>query len=91
VSITTERQKFRNVSRDPRVALSIQDPERTLRYIEVRGTVTPIDPDPTGEQTLAVGRKYGSTRTEVPDRDVRIILTITPARFSTHPLLTRQA
>jgi PPOX class probable F420-dependent enzyme len=90
VSITTERQKFRNVNRDPRVALSIQDPERALHYIEVRGAVTSLDPDPTGERTLAIGRKYGSTRTEVPDRDVRIILVITPTRFGTHPLLTRQ-
>lgn len=90
VSITTQRQKYLNVSRDPRVALSIQDPDRPLHYIEVRGKVTSIDPDPTGERTLAIGRKYGSTRTEQPDRDVRIILVITPTRFGTHPMLTRQ-
>lgn len=33
------RQKDRNIRRDPRVALSILDPENPYRYLQVRGRV----------------------------------------------------
>ena len=33
------RQKDKNVRRDPRVALSIVDPENPYRYLEIRGRV----------------------------------------------------
>ncbi len=45
-SQTTARQKYRNLGREPRVALSIVDPTNPYRYLEVRGTVVAIDPDP---------------------------------------------
>lgn len=44
-SQTTGRQKYRNLQRDGRVALSIVDPENPYRYLEVRGTVASIDDD----------------------------------------------
>ncbi len=44
-SQTTGRQKYRNVGREPRVAISIIDPDNQYRYLEVRGTVVAIDPD----------------------------------------------
>jgi PPOX class probable F420-dependent enzyme len=45
-SQTTSRQKYRNLGSEPRVALSIIDPTNPYRYLEVRGTVDAIDPDP---------------------------------------------
>ena len=36
---TSARQKFANLSREPRVALSIADPDDQYRFLEVRGTV----------------------------------------------------
>ena len=36
------RQKDRNVRREPRVAVAIQDPENPYRYVEVRGKVKEI-------------------------------------------------
>ena len=33
------RQKHRNLSRDPRVALAMMDPDNPYRYLEVRGEV----------------------------------------------------
>ena len=45
-SQTRKRQKLRNVSRDPRVTLSIVDPENRLRYLEIRGEVEMIEEDP---------------------------------------------
>src|SRR6266704_3155665 len=46
VSHTPDRQKYRNVRRDPRVALSITDPDDPYRRIEIRGRVERIDQDP---------------------------------------------
>ncbi len=45
-SQTTGRQKYRNLKSSPKVAFSIVDPSNPYRYIEVRGTVASIDPDP---------------------------------------------
>ena len=42
---TTKRQKYRNVQRNPRVAMSISDPDNPYRYLEVRGDVERIEPD----------------------------------------------
>src|SRR5215472_13676315 len=36
-SITTERQKYQNVKRDPHIAVSITHPQDPGRYIELRG------------------------------------------------------
>lgn len=40
VNTTDDRQKFENLERDPRVAISIHDPDNPYRYLEVRGRVT---------------------------------------------------
>ncbi len=45
-SQTKTRQKYRNVQRHPRVALSLVDPDNPYRYLEVRGKVVRIDEDP---------------------------------------------
>ncbi len=71
---TTERQKYRNIQRDPRVAISIADPDNPYIYAEFRGVVERIEQDPTGGfyDTLAV--HYGS-----PGRyrgDPRVILYV---------------
>jgi PPOX class probable F420-dependent enzyme len=42
---TKARQKFRNLKRDPRVALSIADRDDAYRYLEIRGVVD-IEDDP---------------------------------------------
>ena len=45
-TLTTKRQKYRNVKSHPQVALSIADPDNPYRYLEVRGAVEEIEPDP---------------------------------------------
>ena len=42
---TTKRQKYRNVQSNPRVAMSISDPDDPYRYLEVRGDIERIEPD----------------------------------------------
>jgi PPOX class probable F420-dependent enzyme len=57
-SQTTTRQKYRNLGRDPRVALSIIDPDDPYRYIEVRGVMTEIEEDPDLEFINSMALKY---------------------------------
>ncbi len=44
---TTKRQKYRNVTAHPEVAMSIHDPDNPYRYLEERGVEDEIAPDPT--------------------------------------------
>ncbi len=57
-SQTTVRQKYRNVQRDARVALSIVDPANPYRYLEIRGSVERIDPDPDKAFINSMAKKY---------------------------------
>jgi PPOX class probable F420-dependent enzyme len=57
-SQTKARQKYRNVSREPRVALSIVDPENPYRYLEVRGEVERVEADPDNDFINAMAKKY---------------------------------
>src|SRR5690348_8454553 len=71
---TTNRQKYQNIKRNPRVAISITDVENPYTYAEFRGVVEKIEEDPTGSffDTLAV--HYG---TPVRYRgDPRVILYV---------------
>lgn len=57
-SQTKTRQKLRNVGRDPRVAMSVVDPENPYRYLEVRGIVDHIEEDPQNDFINAMAKKY---------------------------------
>lgn len=82
LSTTKERQKYRNVSRDPRVALSILDPENPYRYLEVRGRVVGLDDDPEKRFIDELAQKY-MDRDEYPDKQEgaeRVIIRIAPEK-----------
>jgi PPOX class probable F420-dependent enzyme len=57
-SQTKTRQKYRNLLRDPRIALSIVDPVNPYRYLEIRGKVVRIDEDPDFRFINALAKKY---------------------------------
>lgn len=57
-SQTRTRQKLRNLSRDPRISLSIVDPENHLRYLEIRGEVEKVEEDPDLDFISAMSQKY---------------------------------
>ena len=44
--------------RDPRVALSIVDPDNPYRYLEIRGTVVEITEDGAAEHIDKMAKKY---------------------------------
>ncbi|CAN5680249.1 PPOX class F420-dependent oxidoreductase [soil metagenome] len=57
-SQTKTRQKYRNVGREPRLALSIVDPENPYRYLEVRGVVERVEEDPDLDFINSMSKKY---------------------------------
>lgn len=74
---TDERQKFRNLQSNPLVAVSIQDPENPYRYLEIRGRVRDITPDPEGGFYRELALRYGRDR-GTPPRDAphRVIIAV---------------
>lgn len=62
LTTTTRRQKNRNWRVQPAVALSITDPDRPYRYLEVRGRVARIVPDPEGAEFVRLAERYGMPR-----------------------------
>ena len=78
---TNQRHNFRNVRKNPQVALSIADPDNQYRYIQVRGVVDHIEDDPTGAFYQTLQQRYRGTTSEVRDKDVRVIMTIKPTAF----------
>jgi PPOX class probable F420-dependent enzyme len=57
-SQTKTRQKYQNLNRDRRIALSIVDPENLYRCLEVRGEVVRIEEDPNIDFISAMAKKY---------------------------------
>jgi PPOX class probable F420-dependent enzyme len=52
------RVKDKNMRRDPRVALSIQDPDNAYRYLEIRGKVVEITETGAVAHIDALAKKY---------------------------------
>ena len=51
------RQKDRNVRRDPRIAMSITDPDNPYRYLEIRGRVVDITEDGADDHIDSLAKK----------------------------------
>jgi PPOX class probable F420-dependent enzyme len=78
------RRKDRNMRRDPRVALSLCDPDNPYRYLEIRGQIVEITEDGADEHIDRLARKYLGVDT-YPNRkagEVRVIYKISPTRFT---------
>jgi hypothetical protein len=78
------RRKDRNLRRDPRVALSIQDPDNPYRYLEVRGKVVEVTEQGADDHINKMAKKYLGVEV-YPYRqpgEVRVLYRIEPERFS---------
>ncbi|WP_354242623.1 PPOX class F420-dependent oxidoreductase [Agromyces sp. PvR057] len=72
---TTTRAKYRNLQRNPHMTLEALDPETPLRYVEVRGRLAEVIPDPEGAFYVRLGRRYGNAEQQAPaDKADRVIL-----------------
>lgn len=76
------RQKDRNVRRDPRVTMTIADPENPYRYVEVRGRVTDITQEGADDHINKLAKKY-LDKDVYPFRqpgEVRVLYTVRPEK-----------
>lgn len=80
---TTKRQKYRNVTANPQVAMSIVDPDNPFKYLEVRGTLERIEPDPEGDYYMHLNDRYSGPLTQPPpDHPDRVVFVVRPTSFS---------
>ena len=77
-------RKVRNIARDPRVAVTISDPDRPTRYYQVRGRVVDVTKDGATEHIDTVAQRYlGRPYPWFGGRDqVRLLVTIAPERIT---------
>jgi PPOX class probable F420-dependent enzyme len=79
------RVKDKNMRRDPRVSLSIQDPENPYRYLEIRGKVAEITQNGADDHINSLSQKYLG-KPVYPFRqpgEVRAVYKIEPQKVST--------
>jgi PPOX class probable F420-dependent enzyme len=83
VLINTEvhRQKYTNITRDPRVTVTLMDAANPYRYAEVRGRVVETVTGPEARAHIdALSEKYAGRPYANPITSERVILRIAPER-----------
>ena len=84
INTSKGRQKMNNIIRDPRIALSIQDPDNPYRKLIIRGCVVEETEQGAGEHIDKLAKKYTGADT-YQNRTlgmVRVILKIKPEHVS---------
>lgn len=81
---TNKRQKFRNLQANPSMALAVFDPKDPIEYLEVRGHLEEVIPDPTGSFYDHLHRRYGGDGKIPPDAADRVILVMTIDKVAHH-------
>jgi PPOX class probable F420-dependent enzyme len=77
------RVKDRNVRRDPRVSLSILDPENPYRYLAIRGRVVEITQKGADDHINSLSQKYlGKAYPYSQPGEVRVTYKIEPEKVS---------
>jgi PPOX class probable F420-dependent enzyme len=74
---TTKRAKYRNLQSNPSMSLAVFDPKNEYKYVEVRGRLQEVIPDPTGAFYVVLGKRYGNADQQPPkDSADRVILVM---------------
>jgi PPOX class probable F420-dependent enzyme len=84
INSAKSRLKDKNIRRDKRVALSIQDPDNPYRYLAIRGNVDEITESGADAHIDALAKKY-LDKDRYPFRaagEVRVIYKIRPDKVS---------
>ena len=85
VNTALGRQKDKNVRRDPRVAITLIDPDNPYRYLEIRGKVDEISVEGAEKHIDKMAKKY-IDQDKYPwakPGEQRVLLKVTPDKFST--------
>lgn len=86
IKINTKRGrvKEKNMSARPQVALVIQAPEDTLRFLQIRGAATHATEDGAVDHIERLSQKYdGKPFRSLNPNEVRVMFTIEPSSIST--------
>jgi len=77
-------QKIRNIERDPRVALTVSDPEDSHRYFAIRGRVLKVTEDGAADHIERLAQRYlGGPYPWYGGRDqTRLLITIEADKIS---------
>lgn len=80
--VNTERgrQKERNVRRDPRVGVSMTDPDDPYRYVSVLGEVTETTTEGAREHIDELSRRYTGSDYGNPIQTERVVVRVRPDR-----------
>jgi PPOX class probable F420-dependent enzyme len=82
---TTKRAKYRNLQLNPAMSLLITDPDEPMRFLEVRGTLVEVVPDPEGAFYVVLGKRYGNPDQQPPpDSADRVILVMSVEKTTRH-------
>jgi PPOX class probable F420-dependent enzyme len=74
---TTYRGKYRNLQQNPSMSFAIMDPDDPEEYLEVRGKLVEVIPDPTGAYYVHLQNRYGNPSDRPPrDKEDRVILVM---------------
>lgn len=85
ISTTVDRRKYLNVRRDPRVSVTVVDPEQPYNYAEIRGSVS-ITTEGGQELIDQLAQKYTGSATyrefnpEAVNDAERVVLRVTPRK-----------
>ena len=85
ISTVTDRVKYKNVVRDPKVAMVIYDRGNPYRYVQAQGDVTDMTKEGGHDFIDHLSRRYTANATYKGDplrKEDRVTITITPTRFS---------
>jgi len=79
------RVKDRNLQRNPRIAMSIQDPDDPYRYLQIRGRVVDVTEKGADEHIDALAKKYTGQDRYGHRRpgEVRITVKVLPEKIQT--------
>ncbi len=81
-SLTADKQKARNIARDPRVSVSVFDINNPYHSVEIRGTAELVE-DPGRSLPERLSQKYlGEPPPSEPADIVRLVARITPSKVN---------
>jgi len=81
-SVTADKQKARNLARDPRISLTVFDAANPYRSVDIRGTVELIE-DPSKSLPRKLSQKYlGQDPRPEPAEVRRLIVRVTPRKIT---------
>jgi PPOX class probable F420-dependent enzyme len=77
------RQKDRNMRARSQVAMTIMDPKRPYRYLQIRGEVVDVTEEGAAEHISFLSRKYRGHDFNIPKGQVRVTYKIVPRHVNT--------